>query len=473
MKNLILLLIVTVSIVSCSQKEETKTVEPSFDLYGTSGLVLFNKSTDSVRVELSNYPVIIGGVQEFDTILNAGDSVKFEIKTQGYSYVNYTLNDVYHKFFTSPKTVIRAEMLSDSVVNYVGSFDSINNYLAKSSGSYYSTNLANAELINLTRNPTLDYAQLMSKNDEIIIKHRKIIARHKAELPMWYVELENKRLMVQGAHFKFNSLFYRKRMLEFDDKIPPHYVDSIVKNVPYQDERLMGFLQYSLFLKDYSAESFNPLNDTSANSLRERYNDSLHAYEVHFMPQPFGDYTLAISLSQRLRLWPDGFKPEWIELLSDTIYKDFLLKRLNGGGILPEGAKVPNFTVLDMDSNQFRFSGIKDTVVLINFWASYCSPCIDNFARENELVEQFKDEPVKIINLCIESEFWRFQMLVASNKLKTVNLFANKKVSSQLNEKFDIFGIPHSVLIDKNGLVVKNKCSVRGEGITDDIEALL
>jgi thiol-disulfide isomerase/thioredoxin len=313
----------------------------------------------------------------------------------------------------------------------------------------------------------------MSKNDEIIIKHRKIIARHKAELPMWYLELENKRLMVQGAYFKFNSLSYRKRMLEFDDKIPPHYVDSIVKNLPYLDERLMGFLDYSLFLKGYSAESFNPLNDTSANSLRERYSDSLHAYEVQFIQQPFGDYTLATSLSQRLRLWPDGFKPEWIELLSDTVYMSFLRKRLNGGGTLPKGAKAPNFTVLDVDSHQFHFSGTKDTVVLINFWSSYCSPCIDNFPRENELVERFKDEPVKIINLCIESEFWRFKMLVASNKLKTVNLFANKKMSSQLNEKFDISGIPHSILIDQSGLVVKNKCSVRGDDIVTEIEALL
>lgn len=473
MKNLIAFFIISVTIVSCSLKEKPKTVEPSFDLYGTSELVLLNKSTDSARVEISNYPIIIGGVQVFDTVLFAGDSVNFTLKTQGYSYITFTVNDVYHKFFTSPKSVIIAKIQSDSVVNYTGAFDSINNYIAKSSGSYYSTHTINAELINLTRNPTLNYAQLVSKNDEIVRKHRLIIARHKAELPMWYLELENKRLMVQGANSKLRALMYRKRMLDFDDEMPPHYVDSIVKKVPFQDERLMGFLAYSMFVQEYSNQSFNPLNDTSTYSLKEKYHDSLYAHSIHFIPQPFGDYTLAISLSQRLRLWPDGFKPEWIELLSDTVYKSFLRKRLNGGGALPKGSKAPSFTVLDIDSNQFRFFGIKDTVVLINFWSSYCSPCIENFPRENELVELFKDKPVKIINLCIESEFWRFQMLVASNKLKTVNLYANKKVSSQLNEKFDISGIPHSTLIDKNGLVVKNKCSVRGEEIVNEIEALL
>ena len=473
MKNLFSLLIVTVTLISCSSKKEAEEVSPTFDLYGTSEFILLNKSTDSVHIEISYYPVIIGGVQEFDTILNNGDTVKFTLKTQGYSYVNYTLNDVYHKYFTSNKTVIRAEILSDSLVNYVGDFDSINNYLAISSGSYYSTHLMNAELVNLTRDPTLNYAQMMQKNDEIVRKHRIIIARHKTELPYWYLELENKRLMVHGAYLMFNSLMYRKRMLELDDEIPPHYVSSIVKSLPYLDERLMGFSEYSRFLQGYSSQSFNPLNDTSALSLKERYNDSLYAYEVHFIPQPFGDYTLAASLSQRLMLRPDGFKPEWIALLSDTVYKSFLSKRLNGEGALSKGAKAPSFTVLNTDSNQIFFSGAKDTVVLINFWAGYCSPCKANFPRENELVERFKDEPVKIINLCIESEFWRFKMLVASNKLKTVNLFANKKMSSQLREKFDVFGIPHSVLIDKNGLVVQNKCAVRGDGIVDDIEALL
>ena len=473
MKNLILLLILTATIVSCSQKEELKTVRPSFDLYGTCDLIILNKSTDSVRIEVSNYARILNEEQALDTTISANDSLNYKVVSQGYSYFTLVVNKYYYRVFSAPQSVIRAEVISDSVVNFVGEFDSINNYLAKSSGTYYSTKEATMELVNLTGNLEIDYEGLTAGNDQVIQKHQEILLRNKALLPDWYVDIETKRLSVLGAYFKLNSLSYRKYLYKVDDSIPQGYVDSVVYGVPFKDVRLMGFSDLVNFLQDYSVSSFNPLNDTAANRFKENYMDSLYAHTARFVPQPFSDYSLTSSLSSDITRGRDRFKSEWIELVTDTVFKNFLYKKYNQEEVLPKSAKVPNFTVLDTDSNQFSFSGIKDTVVLINFWASYCKPCFENFPHENELVEQFEDEPVKIINFCMESEFSHFLALVEKYDLKTVNIFADEKKSVQLRKDFDIHGIPHSILIDKNGLVVKNKCSVRGDEIVDEIEGLL
>jgi len=473
MKNLILLLIVVATIVSCSQKEETKTVEPSFDLYGTCDLVLWNKSTDSVRVEISNFARILNEEQAFDSTISANDSLNYKVVSQGFSYFTLVVNDYYYRVFSAPQSIIRAEVISDSVINFVGKFDSINNYLAKSSGTYYSTNLAAMDLVNLTGNFNLTYQNLMKRNEMVIQKHQSRLAKNKSLLPKWYVDLESKRLIVLGAGYKLSALNYRKLMYKIDDHIPFAYVDSIVKGVPYENVDLMGFSAFWTFLYGYSSQSFNPLNDTLNSSLKEKYSDSLFANTARILPQPYRDFSIASSLSMFLEFSPDMIKPDRIELISDTVLKNFLYKCINQDEILPKGAKAPNFTVMDMDSNQFSFSEIKDTVVLINFWASYCKPCFENFAHENKLVERFKDEPVKIINLCIESELSHFLALVEKYDLKTINIFADEKMSIQLRKDFDIHGIPHSILIDKNGLVVKNKCSVRGDGIVTEIEVLL
>jgi peroxiredoxin len=459
--------------VSCTPKEEIKTVEASFDLYGTCDLILLNKSSDSIRIEISSYASIINEKQTLDTTIFANDSLNYKVVSQGYSYFTLVINDYYYRVFSASQSVIRAEIISDSVINFVGKFDSINTYLAKSYGTYYSTNLAAMDLVNLTGNFNLTYQELMKRNEMVIQKHQSHLAKNKSLLPKWFVDLESKRLIVLGASYKLSALNYRKLMYKIDDHIPFAYVDSIVKGVPYENVDLMGFSSFWAFLYGYSSQSFNPLNDTLNSSLKEKYSDSLFANTARILPQPYRDFSIASSLSMFLEFSPDMIKPDWIELISDTVLKNFLYKSINQDEILPKGAKAPNFTVLDLDSNQFSFSEIKDTVVLINFWASYCKPCFENFAHENEFVEQFKDKPVKIINFCIESEFSHFLALVEKYDLKTINIFADKKMSIQLRKDFDIHGIPHSVLIDENGLVVKNKCSVRGDGIVADIEALL
>jgi thiol-disulfide isomerase/thioredoxin len=306
-----------------------------------------------------------------------------------------------------------------------------------------------------------------------VTKHREILSENKAELPLWYLELENKRLLVLGAHLKLNSLSYRKRMLKFDDEIPPHYVESIVKNVPYQDIRLMGFSIFSRFMFDYSVQSFNPLNDTSANSLKERYKDSLFTHTIKSLPKPYNDYALMSHLGMVLQYDRTKVKTEWIELVTDTTFKNYLNSEVKIEAKLPKGALSPQFSGLTVDSNMINSNQFKDSVLLINFWASFCSPCIANFPHENELAIQYQNQPVKIINMCIETDFEMFKVFVEMHDLKTFNLFADKKRTASLKKDFDIHGIPHSILIDKNGLVVKNKCSVRGDGIVVEIDALL
>ena len=55
---------------------------------------------------------------------------------------------------------------------------------------------------------------------------------------------------------------------------------------------------------------------------------------------------------------------------------------------------VPDFSVLDVDGDRISLSQFKDKVVIVNFWASWCDPCVDEFPSMVELISHFKGNVV-------------------------------------------------------------------------------
>ena len=57
------------------------------------------------------------------------------------------------------------------------------------------------------------------------------------------------------------------------------------------------------------------------------------------------------------------------------------------------GKPFPDFTVTDIDENTFTLSeALKDhEAVLINFWATWCGPCRNEFPAINKVYEEYKD----------------------------------------------------------------------------------
>tara|TARA_R110002050_G_scaffold147017_1_gene272640 strand:- start:19880 stop:21307 length:1428 start_codon:yes stop_codon:yes gene_type:complete len=473
MKNLLFLVFLIALISSCAETPaENQLQNTTLDVHGKSQFTFINYTADSLNFSLTNWYRFPVGVQEFENTIAPYDTVHLDLTTQGFCYYDFDINEVDYKVFSAPNAAVVFNFKSDSSY-YSNDLDSINNYLQKSSGSYYWNHEVLMNLINITRREDFTYQKLVAKNDEVVQKAQRKLINDRQYLPDWYVLLEHKRLAVMGAGFKLNSLSYRASMLQIDDELPLNYVESIMKDVPYLDEHLLGFGAYQNFMRDYRVQSFNPLNESSAYRFKNHYTDSLLAHTKAFIPHPFNDYALTSFMFLSLRVAKSSFKPEWMELISDTAYKNFLHAEFEKEDVLPNGAPIPKILAVNTDSSLFNPSVLKDSIILINFWASYCSPCIRKFPFENQLVEHFKGKPIKIINICIETDWGIFTYYTERYPLKTYNLFANPKVTKQLKLDFDISALPHSVLIDKNGDVVKNKYHVSEESTISYLTSLL
>lgn len=116
---------------------------------------------------------------------------------------------------------------------------------------------------------------------------------------------------------------------------------------------------------------------------------------------------------------------------------------------------VPSFALLDLDGNNVNISDLKNKVVVVDFWATWCGPCKASFPAMQKMVDKFKDDPgVKFVFV----DTWER----GENKKKDAADFlaAHKytfhvlqDVDDKVVSQFNVNGIPTKFVIDKNGMI--------------------
>ncbi len=129
-----------------------------------------------------------------------------------------------------------------------------------------------------------------------------------------------------------------------------------------------------------------------------------------------------------------------------------------------------NWKLEDLEGIQVNFNSSKDKVVLINFWATWCPPCIAEMPSLHKLYDDYKDkvdfyfvsnEKVEVLNEFLSKNNYSFKVHIPKTKYPEV---------------FDVSGIPRTFLIGKKGNIVIDKTGAanwNSEKVRSQIDILL
>lgn len=112
------------------------------------------------------------------------------------------------------------------------------------------------------------------------------------------------------------------------------------------------------------------------------------------------------------------------------------------------------FIVQMIDGKKINLSDLKGKVVLVNYWATWCAPCLMEFAEFPEkILEPFKDENFILVAISIGETKEKVEQKMDKMKKYGVNFNVGIDPTKEIWNNYATGAIPKSFLIDQNGII--------------------
>jgi thiol-disulfide isomerase/thioredoxin len=106
------------------------------------------------------------------------------------------------------------------------------------------------------------------------------------------------------------------------------------------------------------------------------------------------------------------------------------------------------------DLSDYFAEKYKGKVIYIDIWATWCGPCRSEFPHMIDLHEQYKDEPVVFVSLCLASNRSDWKEAIKNQHIPGERYYFSKTQTKRLRNKLDFVGYPTYMLIDRKGNLV-------------------
>ncbi|MEO6213955.1 MAG: TlpA disulfide reductase family protein [Vicinamibacterales bacterium] len=136
-----------------------------------------------------------------------------------------------------------------------------------------------------------------------------------------------------------------------------------------------------------------------------------------------------------------------------------------------EGVANLDFTLKDMHGANFQVADLKGKVVLLNFWATWCPPCLAEIPEFIKAYAEHKDKGFVILGVLTEDPGDQLKAFASEKKMN----YPLVMITPEFEDAYGpIFGLPTSVLIARDGSVCKRHFGpMSKEQLEKELKALL
>jgi cytochrome c biogenesis protein CcmG, thiol:disulfide interchange protein DsbE len=113
------------------------------------------------------------------------------------------------------------------------------------------------------------------------------------------------------------------------------------------------------------------------------------------------------------------------------------------------GTAAPDFTVQDAD-RKVSLSELQGQVVVLNFWATWCAPCVEEMPSLVQLQQRFKNKSLTVVGISIDIDGNAYHKFLKDYK---VDFLTVRDPGQKTSNLYGTFKWPETYIIDRKGIV--------------------
>ncbi len=264
------------------------------------------------------------------------------------------------------------------------------------------------------------------------------------------------------------------------------YIDSVpkVKGTPLNEKSQVFFDKLAVVAKKMEAVDAKAAQVADPNE-RQSYIDEMHGLQQEmstigydFVKENIGNRIGEFYLVSFIDLFDDNQVQDLLKLASPEYQK--LINNLLGledQSLAQQdsfiGKKFIDITGQTPEGKTIAISQYagKDKVVLVDFWASWCGPCIKEMPNVVAAYQKYKGKGFEIVGISLDDDKNKWTGAIKNLNMAWPQMSDLKGWESQLSAPYNVTSIPYTVLIDKDGTIVAE--NLRGQELENKLSELL
>jgi cytochrome c biogenesis protein CcmG, thiol:disulfide interchange protein DsbE len=116
------------------------------------------------------------------------------------------------------------------------------------------------------------------------------------------------------------------------------------------------------------------------------------------------------------------------------------------------GDVAPNFTIRQESGNVVALADFRGKIVVLNFWASWCAPCVEELPSLNRLADRYKGKDLVVLGVSLDEDADAYKDFLSKNQIKFLTL---RNPARAVSEQYGTYKLPETYVVSRQGRLLK------------------